>query len=63
MGKRDQAQYHTYQCPVTERSYKLTRRAPGGTDELLSVEAWYEMHPDEDDRPEHMKKKAREPEA
>lgn len=60
MGKRDQRQHHVYQCPVTERSYKLTRQAPE-PDELLSVEAWYEMNPEQDDRPARAKERDAKP--
>lgn len=40
---------------MTNESYKTTREAPR-PDELMSVKAYYDMHPEMDDRPEHIKK-------
>lgn len=45
---------YKYQCTITEEFYKTTREAPN-PDELVCVEAYYEMHPEEDDRPENIK--------
>jgi hypothetical protein len=39
---------------MTEEEYKTTRKAPN-PDDLISVSSYYEMNPEEDDRPEHIK--------
>ena len=55
MGKRRNVQIYRYNCTITEQEFKTTREAPR-PDELVSVQAWYELHPEEDDRPENIKK-------
>ena len=55
MAKRKQKQIYKYQCTLTEEWYKTTREAPHPED-LVSVTGYYELHPEEDDRPEHIKK-------
>jgi hypothetical protein len=46
---------YRYQCTMTEEEFKTTREAPN-PDDLMSVKAYYEMHPEEDDRPEDIRK-------
>lgn len=40
---------------MTDEEFKTTRKAPN-PDDLISVASYYEMNPEEDDRPEHIKK-------
>ena len=40
---------------MTSEVYKTTREAPS-PDDLVSVSAYYELNPEEDDRPEKIKK-------
>lgn len=44
---------------MTEEEFKTTREAPN-PDDLMSVKAYYDMHPEEDDRPEDIKKQFEE---
>ena len=39
---------------MTDEEYKTTRKAPN-PDDLISVNSYYEMHPEMDDRPDHIK--------
>lgn len=56
MAKRKKfKKIYRYQCTMTEEEFKTTREAPN-PDDLMSVKAYYEMHPEEDDRPEDIKK-------
>lgn len=50
---------YRYQCTMTEEEFKTTREAPN-PDDLMSIKAFYEMHPEEDDRPENIKKQLEE---
>lgn len=60
MAKRKQhKKIYIYNCPITDEKYKLTREAKN-PDDLMSVKAYYDMHAEEDDRPEHIKKKLQE---
>ena len=51
VAKRKSKRIFRYKCSLTEREYKVTAEAKN-PEELMSVEAYYELHPDEDDRPE-----------
>ena len=53
--RRDKVTYK-YECNLTGETYVLTKKAEN-PDELMSVTAWYEMHPELDDRPETTKKR------
>ena len=56
MAKRkSKKRIYTYQCTLTEETFKVTKEAPN-PDDLVSVKAYYELHPEEDDRPEAIKK-------
>ena len=55
MGRKKIVQIYRYKCTITEQEFKTTREAPN-PDELISVNAWYDLHPEEDDRPESVKK-------
>ena len=52
--RRHSKQYHKYECTITGESFTRTAKAPN-PDDLVSVLAWYEMNPDKDDRPEHIR--------
>lgn len=45
---------YRYQCTITGEEFKTTREAPS-PEELISVKAYYDLHPEEDDRPEAIK--------
>lgn len=55
VAKRMAPQIYRYECPLTGAKYKTTRAAPKPT-ELVSIRGYYELHPEEDDRPEHIKR-------
>ncbi|EQC44912.1 hypothetical protein [Bacteriovorax sp. Seq25_V] len=56
MAKRKkQKQIFRYDCTMTGETYKTTREAPS-PDDLVSVQAYYELNPEEDDRPADIKK-------
>lgn len=60
--RKNQVEYHKYECNITGQVYKTTRKAPN-PEELMSVKAYYEMHPEEDDRPAVIKKQIADEEA
>lgn len=47
---------HKYDCTITGKSFKRTEKAEH-PDELISVEAYYQLNADKDDRPAVIKKK------
>jgi hypothetical protein len=53
--RKEKKQYH-YECTLTGEKFTLTEKADN-PDELYSVEAYYEMNPEMDDRPKDVKKK------
>ena len=55
MRKRKSIKIYNYKCTITDEEFKTTREAPS-PDELVSVKAWYELNPEEDDRPENIRK-------
>lgn len=56
MARKKSKRIYTYKCSITEEVFKTTKEADH-PEELVSVKAYYELNPDEDDRPEHIKKK------
>lgn len=54
--RRREKRTYKYDCTLTGETFVLTEKA-ANPDELFSVEAWYEMNPEKDDRPENIKKK------
>lgn len=56
MARKKSKRIYTYKCSLTEETYKTTKEAPTPS-ELISVKAFYELNPGEDDRPVHIKKK------
>ncbi len=56
MAKRKrEKRYYKYSCTLTGDTYKLTEKIDN-TDDLVSVNAYYEMNPEKDDRPLVIKK-------
>ena len=51
MAKKSYKKTYDYECSLTGESYTLTQKATN-PDELVSVQAWYELNPEKDDRPE-----------
>ena len=52
--KKRNKKLYFYNCTLTEKRFKTTQEAPN-PDELLSVNSFYEMNPEMDDRPENIK--------
>lgn len=51
---KNQVETFYYQCTMSGRRFKTNRQAPR-PDELVSVAAYYELNPEEDDRPAKIK--------
>jgi len=47
---------YTYECSLSGEEFVMSAKAPNPKD-LLTVKAYYEMHPEMDDRPAIIKKK------
>ena len=47
--------FQIYSCTISGRKFKIYGKAPH-PDELVCIPAYYELHPDDDDRPELIKK-------
>lgn len=57
MAKRKkEKKFYKYECAMTGEQYTVTAKAEN-PDDLMSVKAYYEMHPEKDDRPADIKKK------
>lgn len=56
MKRRREKITYNYECSITGEQFTTTEKAPQPK-ELLSVKAYYEMHPEMDDRPAVIKKK------
>ena len=54
--RRKENKTYKYECTLTGQSYILTAKAES-PDELVSVEGYYELHQEADDRPADIKKK------
>ena len=54
-GKR-KIEFFDYECSITGENYRLSREVKN-TDDLVSINAYYELNPEEDDRPADIKKK------
>jgi hypothetical protein len=57
VAKRRSKRIYKYTCSLTNEIFKTTRKVDD-PDELISLYSYYEMHPELDDRPEYIKKKA-----
>lgn len=55
MARKKQIKIFRYECTMTGDVYKTTKEAKK-PDELVCVNSYYELNPEEDDRPEHIKK-------
>lgn len=55
VARKKNVQIYRYKCTITDEEYKTTEKAEN-PDDLISVQAYYEMNPELDDRPEHIKK-------
>ena len=53
--KREKTVYR-YECTLTGKTYRVTQECKNPS-ELVSVEGYYQLHPDLDDRPAVVKKK------
>jgi hypothetical protein len=62
MAKKKFKRFYNYKCSLTEETFKVTSEAPNPED-LMSVKAYYQLHPEHDDRPEYIKKQAEVEEA
>lgn len=56
--RRKENQTYRYECSLTGEKFSLTKKVDN-TDELVSVEGYYELNPEEDDRTEATKKQAK----
>jgi len=56
VARKRHIQIFRYKCTMTDEEYKTTKKAPN-PDDLISVNAYYELNPEMDDRPEHIKVK------
>lgn len=54
VARKKHVQIYRYNCTMTDEEFKTTAKAEN-PDDLISVSAYYEMNPDKDDRPEHIK--------
>lgn len=54
MARKKHIQIFRYTCTMTDEEYKTTRKITN-VDDLISVNSYYELNPDMDDRPEHIK--------
>lgn len=54
MARKQKVQVFRYRCTMTDEEYKTTAKAEN-PDDLISVNSYYELHPEMDDRPEHIK--------
>lgn len=59
MGKKKQYTFHYYECSISGERFKRTAKAQD-PESLVSVESYYELNEEQDDRPEHIKKKMAE---
>ncbi len=57
MAKRKkEVRTYKYDCTLTGETFVLTQKLTK-VDELISVDAYYQLNPDKDDRPKAIKKK------
>lgn len=54
MAKKRQKITYDYECSITEEKYTVRKKAEN-PDDLISINSYYELHPEEDDRPEVIK--------
>ena len=51
MARKKQKMTYKYECSLTGETF-ITTRQSDNPDELISVKAYYELNPEQDDRPE-----------
>lgn len=57
MAKRKkEKKFYNYECTITGESFKVSEKAES-PDDLVCVNAYYELNPEMDDRPADIKKK------
>ena len=54
MSKKKFKETYVCKCTITGQEFITTKR-PANPEELISVKAYYQLHQDEDDRPEKIK--------
>ena len=54
MARKIRKEIFKYNCTMTGEEFKTTKKAQN-PDDLISVNAFYEMNPEKDDRPEAIK--------
>ena len=52
--RREKIVYH-YECTISGEKYTLDKKLDN-TEDLVSVQSYYELNPDQDDRPADIKK-------
>lgn len=57
-SKKKIKKVYKYECTITGESFKTTEEAPNPGD-LMTVQAFYQMHPEKDDRPAEIKLKVK----
>ncbi len=55
MKRKKEKLFFNYECTITNEGFTTTEKAPNPK-ELTSVMAYYELHPEKDDRPLLVKK-------
>jgi hypothetical protein len=58
MSKKKIKKIYKYDCTITGESFKTTEEAEH-PNELMTVSAFYQMHPEKDDRPAEIKLKVK----
>ena len=56
MKRRKEKITYRYECSLTGETFICTEKASNPKD-LISIKAYYELHPEKDDRPNVIKKK------
>jgi hypothetical protein len=51
MARKKYKKTYDYECSITGEEYTMTEKAKNPED-LVSVNAWYELNEDKDDRPD-----------
>ncbi len=54
MKRRKEKKFYNYECSLTGQNYRLTEKA-NEPENLVSVQAYYELNADKDDRPDAIK--------
>ena len=55
MGRKKYITTYKYKCSLTEEEFTTTKKV-AKPDELISIKAFYQLNPEQDDRPEVVKK-------